>query len=124
MLEGAKAAGRPAPPLIGHVPVAVGTDREAVRAAARPQLANYGRLPFYHGMFADAGFPVNPDNSLPDALLDELVVSGTPDEIAARLRQIQEAGVDELLVMRVNVADPEAEDAALLDVLARETATS
>ena len=124
LLEGAKAAGRPAPPLIGHVPVAMATDREAVRAAARPQLANYGRLPFYQGMFKDAGFPVNPDNSLPDALLDELVVSGSSDEIAARLHQIQEAGVDELLVMRINVADAAAEDAALLDLLARESATS
>ena len=122
--EGARSAGRSAPPLIGHVPVAVGTDREAVRAAARPQLANYGRLPFYQGMFKDAGYPVNPDNSLPDALLDELVVSGSPDEIAARLHQIQAAGVDELLVMRVTVADSEAEDAALLDLLARETARS
>jgi F420-dependent oxidoreductase-like protein len=124
LLEGAKTAGRPAPPLIGHVPVAVGTDREAVRAAARPQLANYGRLPFYQGMFKDAGFPVHADNTLPDALLDELVVSGTPDQIAARLHEIQDAGVDELLVMRVNVADAEAEDAALLDVLARESAAS
>ena len=122
--EGARAAGRPAPPLIGHVPVAVGTDREAVRAAARTQLATYGRLPFYRGMFEDAGYTVNPDHSLPDALLDELVVSGTPDQIAARLRQIQAAGVDELLVMRINVADAEAEDAALLDLLARETAGS
>jgi F420-dependent oxidoreductase-like protein len=124
LLEGARAAGRPAPPLIGHVPVAVGTDREAVRAAARPQLANYGRLPFYRGMFEDAGFQVNPDNSLPDALLDELVVSGSPAEIAARLHEIQADGVDELLVMRVNVADAEAEDAALLELLARETAES
>src|SRR5690606_26750398 len=32
--EGAKAAGRPTPPLIGHVPVALSEDREAVRAAA------------------------------------------------------------------------------------------
>jgi F420-dependent oxidoreductase-like protein len=124
LLEGAEAASRPAPPLIGHVPVAVGTDREAVRAAARPQLANYGRLPFYQGMFKDAGFPVIADNTLPDALLDELVVSGTPDQIAARLHEIQDAGIDELLVMRVNVADAEAEDAALLDVLAREAARS
>ncbi len=122
--EGARAAGRPAPRLIGHVPVAVGTDREAVRAAARTQLGNYGRLAFYRGMFEDAGYTVNPDNSLPDALLDELVVSGTPDEIAARLHQIQEAGVDELLVMRVNVADAETEDAVLVDILARETAAS
>jgi len=124
LLEGAKAAGRPAPPLIGHVPVAMATDREAVRAAARPQLANYGRLTFYRGMFEDAGYTINPDNSLPDALLDELVVSGSPDEIAARLHQIQEAGVDELLVMRVNVADAASEDAALLDLLARETVAS
>lgn len=124
LLEGARAAGRPAPPLIGHVPVAIGTDREAVRAAARPQLANYGRLPFYRGMFEDAGFQMNPDNSLPDALLDELVVSGSPAEIAARLHEIQAAGVDELLVMRVNVADAEAEDAALVELLARETAGS
>ena len=122
--EGARSVGRPAPPLIGHVPVAVGTDREAVRAAARTQLANYGRLPFYRGMFEDAGYPVNPDNSLSDALLDELVVSGTPDEIGARLREIQAVGVDELLVMRVTVTDGEAEDTALLDVLARETARS
>ena len=122
--EGARAAGRPAPPLIGHVPVAMATDREAVRAAARPQLANYGRLPFYRGMFKDAGYEVNPDNSLPDALLDELVVSGSPDEIAARLHQIQKAGVDEVLVMRINVADAEAEDAALIDLLAQETARS
>jgi alkanesulfonate monooxygenase SsuD/methylene tetrahydromethanopterin reductase-like flavin-dependent oxidoreductase (luciferase family) len=124
LLEGAKSAGRPAPPLIGHVPVAMAMDREAVRTAARPQLANYGRLPFYRGMFEDAGYPIPADNALPDALLDELVVSGSPDEIAARLHQIQEAGVDELLVMRVNVADAAAEDAALLDLLARETARS
>ena len=124
LLAGAAAANRPAPPLIGHVPVAMSADRDAVRAAARPQLANYGRLPFYQGMFRDAGFPVNSDNTLTDALLDEIVVSGSPDEIAARLHQIQEAGVDELLVMRVNVADSDAEDAALVELLARETARS
>lgn len=124
MVAGAQAAGRPTPPLIGHVPVAMSADREAVRAAARPQLANYGRLPFYRGMFEDAGYPIPDDNVMPDALLDELVVSGTPAEIAARLHQIQDAGVDELLVMRVSVADDAAEDAALVQLLAREAAAS
>jgi len=122
MVEGAKAAGRPTPPLIGHVPVAIGTDREAVRAAARPQLANYGRLPFYAGMFKDAGFPVGDGGVMTDALLDEIVVSGSPDEVAARLHQIQDAGVDELLVMRVPVADEAAEESALIELLAREAA--
>ena len=121
---GAQAAGRPTPPLIGHIPVALSTDRAAVRAAARPQLANYGRLPFYRGMFADAGFPIPDDNVMPDALLDELVVSGTPDEIAARLQAIQAAGVDELLIMRISVADADAEELALIELLAREAAAS
>src|SRR4029078_2908719 len=102
------------------VPVAMSADREAVRAAARPQLANYGRLPFYRGMFADAGYPIPHDNMMPDGLLDELVVSGTPAEIAARLHQIQDAGVDELLVMRISVADEESEDTALRELLAPE----
>ena len=124
MEAGAQTAGRPTPPLIGHIPVALGTDRAAVRAAARPQLANYGRLPFYRGMFADAGFPIPANNVMPDALLDELVVSGTPDEIAAQLQAIQAAGVDELLIMRITVRDADAEEQALIDLLAREAATS
>src|SRR5579885_2697241 len=53
---GAAAAGRPAPPLIAHVPVAMHTDQGAVRAAARQRLGTYGRLPFYARMFADAGY--------------------------------------------------------------------
>jgi F420-dependent oxidoreductase-like protein len=122
LVAGAQAAGRPIPPLIGHVPVALGTDRAAIREAARPQLATYGRLPFYRGMFADAGFPIPDDNVMPDALLDELVVSGTPAEIAERLQAIQAAGVDELLIMRITVADAEAEELALIELLAREAA--
>lgn len=124
MIAGAQAAGRATPPLIGHVPVALGTDKAAAREAARPQLANYARLPFYRGMFEDAGFPQPAEGGMTDALLDELVVSGTPDEIAARLREIQDAGVDELLVMRVTVEDEAAEEAALIDLLAREAGAS
>jgi F420-dependent oxidoreductase-like protein len=124
MIEGARAAGRATPPLIGHVPVALSTNKDAVRAAARPQLANYGRLPFYAGMFKDAGFPVGEVGAMTDALLDELVVSGTPDEVAARLHQIQDAGVDELLVMRVPVADEAVEETTLIELLARESARS
>jgi alkanesulfonate monooxygenase SsuD/methylene tetrahydromethanopterin reductase-like flavin-dependent oxidoreductase (luciferase family) len=71
-------------------------------------------------MFEDAGFPIPADNTLPDALLDELVVSGTPEEIAARLHEIQAAGVDELLVLRITVAENDAEEHALIELLARE----
>ncbi len=117
MRAGADAAGRPVPPLVGHVPVAMHTDRRAVREAARGQLALYGRLPFYAGMFADAGFPVGSDGTMPDALLDSLVVAGTPDVVRARLEAIQAAGVDELIVTHIPVMEGNAEEAALIGVM-------
>jgi F420-dependent oxidoreductase-like protein len=43
--EGAAKAGRPAPPLVAHVPVAVTEDAEAVRAGARRQIGFYPRVP-------------------------------------------------------------------------------
>lgn len=115
---GAAAAGRPAPPLVGHVPVAVTTDRAAVRAAARAQFANYARLPFYRNMFADAGFPIPADNTLPDALIDALFVAGDAAAILDRLAAIQAAGIDELLITHVPIADSAAEVAALSTILA------
>jgi F420-dependent oxidoreductase-like protein len=118
MRAGAEAAGRPVPPLVGHVPVAISTDRTAVRDAARAQLALYGRAPFYRRMFADAGYPIGADGVMPDALLDELVVSGDTATVATRLAEIQSAGIDELLVLLVPTHDAEAEEAELSAILA------
>ena len=118
--DGAHAAGRAAPALIGHVPVALHEDRAQVHAAARQQMGTYARLPFYAGMFRDAGYPIGEDGALPEALLDELVVSGSEATVAARLREIQAAGVDELIVTPLGVADAEAEELALVRLLGRE----
>jgi F420-dependent oxidoreductase-like protein len=118
MRAGAEAAHRSVPPLVGHVPVAMSADRPAVHAAARSQLGMYGRLPFYARMFADAGFPVGSDGVMPDALLDSLVVAGTPATVRARLEEIQAAGVNELIVTHIPIADEDAEEAALISVLA------
>lgn len=97
---GAVAAGREVPPLIAHVPISVNTDREAVRALTRSQLGNYGRIPFYRAMFERAGFPLGtpeqPDE-YPDALIDDLVVSGTEDEVRSGLRRYIDAGCAEVL---------------------------
>lgn len=114
---GAAVANRPVPPLIGHIPVTISTDRAAVREVARTQLATYGRLPFYRNMFADAGFPIGADNVLPDALLDALVVAGDAKTVRARLEEIQAAGVDELLVMLLPIRDAAAEETALAALL-------
>ena len=83
-------------------------------------MGTYARLPFYAGMFRDAGYPIGEDGALPEALLDELVVSGSEATVAARLREIQAAGVDELIVTPLGVADAEAEELALVRLLGRE----
>ena len=93
---GAGRGKRPAPPLIAHVPVSVNTDREQVRGFARRQLANYQSVPFYLAMFKDAGFP-QANEGYSDELLDDLVVSGTEDEVVARLLTYIEAGCGEVL---------------------------
>ena len=48
-------------------------------------------------MFADAGFPIAPDGTMTDALIDSLVISGDEAAIAARFTELLEAGLDELL---------------------------
>lgn len=93
--RGADRASREVPPLVAHVPVAVTSDRQAARELARTQLAMYARVPNYQGMFAAAGYDVAAGYS--DALLDDLVVSGTAEEVAAGLRRWRDAGASEVL---------------------------
>lgn len=105
--RGAERAQRPAPPLIAHVPVAVSSDREAVRAIARRQLGGYQGTPFYLAMFREAGFP-QANKGYSDALLDDLVVSGTEDEVARRLLGYIEAGCGEVLAHPLLAPDDRA----------------
>lgn len=94
--RGAERAGRPAPPLIAHVPVMVSEDREAVRALARQQLGNYANVPFYLAMFRQAGFP-EVTAGYSDAMLDDLIVSGTTEEVVQRLTRMIADGCGEVL---------------------------
>jgi alkanesulfonate monooxygenase SsuD/methylene tetrahydromethanopterin reductase-like flavin-dependent oxidoreductase (luciferase family) len=115
---GADAAGRARPPAIVHVPVAISTDRPAARAAFRKQFPVYGRLPFYAEMFALAGYPVEADGRMSDELVDDLLVSGTVDQVRDRLESIRIRGIDELLISHVPVSDEASELEALSAVLA------
>ncbi len=113
MREGAAQIGRPVPPLVAHIPVALSQDRAAVQAVARERLNTYGKLPFYAGMFANAGFPVSPDGTMSDALFDNLVVSGDEDTIRTRLANALAQGIDELLIMPITIVDGAAEQAQI-----------
>jgi F420-dependent oxidoreductase-like protein len=115
--EGARRAQRPAPPLVAHIPIALSTDRQAVLAAARKPLGYNGRLPFYRHMFAEAGYPVPEDGTLPDELIDSLVVSGDEQAIATRLSELLSNGLSELLLMPIPVRDEAQERSRLAHLI-------
>lgn len=98
---GAEGAGRPAPPLIAHVPVVVSTAPDAVREGAARQIGFYPRVPFYSRMFQDAGFPEAKDGTLSERMIDALVVHGDAATVKDRLRQIPAFGAAELLAMPI-----------------------
>ncbi len=117
--KGAATASRTVPPLIAHVPVAVTTDRAAALEATAREFGDYGQLPFYAKMFESAGFPVEPDGTAPPEAIDSLTVSGSSDQIRARLEAILAEGIGELLVTHVVITDAEAERKELARILAR-----
>jgi F420-dependent oxidoreductase-like protein len=114
---GATASGRPTPPLVAHISVALSQDRQAVLAAARRLLGRVGRLPFYANMFKDAGFPVDSAGTMSDALIDSLIVSGDEDNVVTRITELLATGLDEIMVMPVPVADPTSEQARLAQLI-------
>jgi F420-dependent oxidoreductase-like protein len=93
--KGAEKAGRKVPPLIAHVPIAVNEDVEAARTLARQNLAGFANSPHFTGTWAAAGYDVSAGYS--DALLDDLLVYGNEEQVAAGLRGWIEAGMGEVL---------------------------
>jgi len=70
-------------------------------------------------MFADAGFPVEPDGSMSDNLIDSLVVSGDEANITSCLTDLLASGLDELIVMPIPVVDPAVELERLIGLIVR-----
>jgi len=93
---GAAKAGRDVPPLVAHVPICVHDNVEEIRQAAREQVGNYARVPFYAAMFAEAGFP-DASAGMSDALVDALVAYGDQEAVVSRLRQVIAEGAGEVI---------------------------
>jgi len=110
----AAAVGRSAPPLVAHISVALTEDRRSVLAAGHQMLDFYAKLPFYAKMFSDAGFPLTSDQTVPDALVDNLVISGNEAAVAARFTELLAAGLDELNVALVPITDVGDEQSRLM----------
>lgn len=106
----AAAAGRAAPPLVGHVLVALSKDLDYVLAAGHQILDFYATLPFYANMFVNAGFPSASDQQgVSDGLVESLVVYGNEATVAARLTELLATGLDEIVVSLVPTT-PEGDD--------------
>jgi hypothetical protein len=84
----AAAIGRSAPPLVAHVPVALSEDRDSVLSAGHRYLDFYAKISFYANMFSNAGFRITSHQMVPDALIDNLVISGNETTIVARLTDL------------------------------------
>jgi probable F420-dependent oxidoreductase len=79
--------------------VVLSEDRDEVRAVARRQFEYYLKLPHQIAKLRRLGFDeadLEPPGS--DRLIDELVSSGSPDEIASSLRAQLEAGADQVAI--------------------------
>ena len=101
MRAGAEKAGRPVPPLMAHAPVCVHDKPDEVREAARQQLANYVRLPFYVQMLTAAGFPEASQGAWSDVMIETVMMSGDESRVAERLQELFSLGATEILVSPV-----------------------
>jgi alkanesulfonate monooxygenase SsuD/methylene tetrahydromethanopterin reductase-like flavin-dependent oxidoreductase (luciferase family) len=112
--KGAAITGRPAPPLVAHVLVALTTDRRSAMAAGHRLLDFYTRFPFYVKMFTNAGFPTTVGDAAPDGLVDSLVISGDEDLVTSQFSKHLVSGLDELMVTLLPITDAVDEQFRLL----------
>ena len=125
LAAGAAKAGRSdVPPAVVHVPIVVSTDKDAVLAQARAQMGFYQRLPFYQAMWLEAGYPDAAGKEFTQVMCDALVVSGSEQQVADRIRALPSFGAREIIAMPLLL--PGAQDArtrtiGLLGELARST---
>ncbi|HEU4823068.1 MAG TPA: LLM class flavin-dependent oxidoreductase [Nitrososphaeraceae archaeon] len=101
----AAAVGRSVPPMVAHVLVALSEDRNSILSAGHQLLDFYAKVPFYANMFSNAGFQPTSDQTVPDSLVDNLVIFGNEDIVAARFTELLATGLDELMVSLVPIKD-------------------
>ena len=56
-------------------------------------------------MFSSAGFQITSDQSVPDKLVETLLISGNEAMVSARLNKLLGAGLDELMISLVPILD-------------------
>jgi 5,10-methylenetetrahydromethanopterin reductase len=118
--QGARAAARPAPPIITHISAVVTSDRAAARHAVRPTVEGFGHNPAFATMFAGAGLALADDGTASDDLVDAVMVHGDEVGLTDRLGALAEQH-DELLVTLDAIGDRHDEEGVLLRALGNVT---
>jgi F420-dependent oxidoreductase-like protein len=106
--DGAAAAGRPAPPVIAEVPVALTRDLDAVRTMAARDLFIYPVMPFYRALWEAAGVPLGDRSTAggwSDAMIETSLLYGDENGLATKIRAYFDAGADEVVVSPFGVGD-------------------
>jgi alkanesulfonate monooxygenase SsuD/methylene tetrahydromethanopterin reductase-like flavin-dependent oxidoreductase (luciferase family) len=115
----AATVGRSALQLVAHVTIVLSEDRVSVLSAGHRYFDFCAKIPFYVNMFSNAGFRLTSDQMVPDALVDNLVISGNEAEVAARLNELLAVGLDELMVYLVPITGADDEYARLMYMIVR-----
>jgi F420-dependent oxidoreductase-like protein len=114
---GAAAVGRPRPPIVAHVPVALTDDRSTALQAGREGLGGYLGNPSYRKMLIAAGFSIQEIETVADTLLERVLVYGNAGQIKDQLLAILERGIDELVIGPVWVSDAAQETMQLAQMI-------
>ena len=121
--EAASAAGRPAPEVAARIFVCPSDDRERVLAEAKRLVAAYVNVPVYRAFHEwlgrtdvlgghwerwDAGDRAGSLDAMPDSVVDDLLVHGTPDECRATIARYVAAGITTPVLAIVPLAGGDA----------------
>ena len=82
---------------VNHL-VVVESDAARARAIARDTISFFPQIPGYAASLKRQGFSDSDLVDLPDHMVDALAAWGTPDQIAAKLREHHEAGADHVAI--------------------------
>lgn len=110
---GAAVSGRPRPPVVAHVPVALTTDRATALQVGRQTMSFNASLPTYRNMFIAAGFSQQEITTVSDSLVEKLLVFGDESKIKDRVLEILSTEIDELTIALLPVSDPIREQTRL-----------
>jgi len=118
--------------VVAYVFTCVAAERQAAVASSRRTIAYFGRLPHYRSLFAQEGYSkeaaalkdawaCDDEARATDAVSDDMVstlsATGTPDDVAARISALLEAGLKQAVLFPF-AADGDAKTAILRTIAA------